>query len=88
MFELLNDRRKPLLWSIHNVAENSYVLLLPYGDASTVNPLCQHQRYSIRCPAEIYVETSDGRCSFVMTVIEMSFSEFQAESNLALPLGH
>ena len=70
------------------MAEYIYVLPLLNGDASTVNPLRRHQSYSIRCPAKIYVEISGGQRSFVMTVIGMSFSGFQAKSKLSLPLGH
>lgn len=87
VLEELDDRRKSLLWSIYGLVEYRSVLPLMKGAALETHPLRQHQRYSIRCPAVVEIETGDGRRSFVLHVIEVSLSGFQAESKLDLPTG-
>ena len=87
-FNALDDRKKSLLWSIYNLAE--YRRVLPMMGASAaleVQPLRRHQRYSIRCPAAVIVSHPGGERLFVLTVIEISLSGFQAECKLELPLG-
>ena len=88
VFEGLDDRRKSLLWSIYNAVEYRSVLPMMNSAAPVANhPLRQHQRYSIRCPGEVVIEMSDGQRSFLLNVIELSFSGFQAECKLDLPTG-
>jgi hypothetical protein len=88
VFEHLDDRRKSLLWSIYNAVEYRSVLPMMSSHVPAGNhPLRQHQRYSIRCPGEVTIEMSDGHRSFLLDVIELSFSGFQAECKLDLPTG-
>ena len=87
-FNALDDRKKSLLWPIYNLAE--YRRVLPMMGASAaleVQPLRRHQRYSIRCPAAVIVSHPGGERLFVLTVIEISLSGFQAECKLELLLG-
>lgn len=87
LFEHLDDRRKSLLWSIYSMVEYRAVLPMIENPKEIVNhPLRQHQRYSIRCPAVVSFEIPDGERSFVLNVIEVSLSGFQAECGLELPV--
>lgn len=87
LFEHLDDRRKSLLWSIYSLVEYRAVLPMIQNPQEIVNhPLRQHQRYSIRCPAVVSFEVPEGSRSFVLNVIEVSLSGFQAECGLELPV--
>lgn len=85
LFESLDDRSKSLLWSIYSMAEYRSVLPMLSGMATEAHPLRRHQRYTIRCPAVARFAGPSGECSFVLDVIEVSLSGFQAESKLDLP---
>ncbi|XHS77541.1 GNAT family N-acetyltransferase [Burkholderiaceae bacterium UC74_6] len=87
VFEQLDDRRKQLLWSIYNAVEYRPILPMLTGAPMSDHPLRQHQRYSIRCPATIVIDTPDGAKEFPLDVIELSFSGFQAEGKGDLPTG-
>lgn len=87
VFEELDDRKKALLWSIYGLVEYRSVLPMLRGDAVGGHPLRQHQRYSIRCPGVVTFDTPEGKRPFVLHVIEVSLSGFQAECKLDLELG-
>lgn len=86
LFDSLDDRRKSLLWSIYNNVEYRAVLPMLQGQAIAAHPLRRHQRHSIRCPGGVKFMTAEGERTFVLHVIEVSLSGFQAECKLELPL--
>ena len=86
LFDSLDDRRKSLLWSIYSNVEYRAVLPMLQGHAVDAHPLRRHQRHSIRCPGVVKFLTADGERTFVLHVIEVSLSGFQAECKLELPL--
>lgn len=89
VFAELDDRRKALLWSIYDQPEFRAVLPMLSGSATGFHPMRRHQRFSLRCPAELRlgVEGEGESRSIVMTVIEISLSGFQAQSKLDIPVG-
>ncbi|RQO58711.1 hypothetical protein DBR47_13580 [Paucibacter sp. KBW04] len=86
VFARLDDRKKSLLWSIYDLVEYRPILPMLGGTALAQHPLRKHQRYSIRCPAQISLPVDGGVRDFVLNIIEMSLSGFQAECSLELPL--
>ena len=82
----LDDRKKSLLWSIYDQVEYRPVLPLMQGSADHGHPLRRHQRYSIRCPGTVEFDLGGQKQSFVLDVIEISLSGFQAESKISLSL--
>ncbi len=82
----LDDRKKSLLWSIYDQVEYRAVLPLMQGSADHGHPLRRHQRYSIRCPGAVEFDLGGQKRSFVLDVIEISLSGFQAECKLNIPL--
>lgn len=87
VFAALDDRRKALLWSIYDQPEFRAVLPMLNGTAAHFEPTRRHQRFSLRCPAELRLPAADGGRSVVLTVIEISQSGFQAHAALDLPVG-
>ncbi|KQW43194.1 MULTISPECIES: GNAT family N-acetyltransferase [unclassified Roseateles] len=87
VFEHLDDRHKALLWSIYDQPEFRAVLPMLSGSATGFHPMRRHQRFSLRCPAELRVRLHDSDRSIVMTVIEISLLGFQAQSKLDIPIG-
>jgi GNAT superfamily N-acetyltransferase len=89
VFAELDDRRKALLWSIYDQPEFRAVLPMMSSSATGFHPMRRHQRFSLRCPAELRVSEAPGgeERSVVMTVIEISLSGFQAQSRLDIPVG-
>ncbi len=87
LFATLEDRKKSLLWSIYTMAE--YRPVLPLLELDPVGPvhLRQHQRYSLRCPAVVTFDSPSGPRPYVLNVIEISLSGFQAECKLDLDVG-
>ncbi|RZI84037.1 MAG: hypothetical protein EOP38_10425, partial [Rubrivivax sp.] len=87
VFASLDDRRKALLWSIYDQPEYRSVLPL-LSEQAQVEPVTRrHQRFSLRCPAEVRIGLNDEVRAFVVTVIEISLNGFQASSQLPIPLG-
>jgi GNAT superfamily N-acetyltransferase len=86
-FDLLDDRKKSLLWSIYDLVEYRQVLPMLSSAVPNVQDLRQHQRHSIRCPGQITVMTVSGLRTYVLEIIEVSQSGFQAECQLEFPLG-
>ncbi|WIT11359.1 GNAT family N-acetyltransferase [Paucibacter sediminis] len=86
VFAKLDDRRKALLWSIYDQPEYRRVLPMLSGSPVAVHPMRRHQRFSLRCPAELRLTVNDGERTLMLTVIEISLSGFQATSKLAVPL--
>lgn len=87
VFEELDDRRKALLWSIYDQPEFRAVLPMLSGSLTGFHPMRRHQRFSLRCPAELRLVTDGVAHAIVMTVIEISLSGFQAQSRLEIPVG-
>lgn len=87
VFEELDDRRKALLWSIYDQPEFRAVLPMLSESATGFHPMRKHQRFSLRCPAELQLRLGSDSRSIVMTVIEISLSGFQAQSSLEIPVG-
>ncbi|WP_457392809.1 GNAT family N-acetyltransferase [Roseateles sp. P5_E1] len=87
VFAELDDRRKALLWSIYDQPEFRAVLPMMSGSDTGFHPMRRHQRFSLRCPAELRVRLDGDERSIVMTVIEISLSGFQAQSKLDIPIG-
>ncbi|MEL4178462.1 GNAT family N-acetyltransferase [Roseateles sp. PN1] len=86
VFEAMDDRKKSLLWSIYDLIEYRRVLPMLSGTALESHPLRRHQRYSIRCPAQIHFELNGVPRNFVLNIIEISLSGFQAECRIDVPL--
>lgn len=86
VFESLDDRKRALLWSIYEQAEYRRVLPMLKSQVVSSHPLRRHQRFSLRCPAMVSFAEPGGERHYVLTVIEVSLSGFQAESSLPLPL--
>lgn len=87
VFAELDDRRKALLWSIYDQPEFRAVLPMLSGTDTAFHPMRRHQRFSLRCPAELRFPEAQGDRAIVMTVIEISLSGLQAQSALAIPVG-
>lgn len=81
-FAELDERKRLLLRSIYGLP--GYDAVLPGAVAAPVghHPLRRHQRYSLRCPAQLVL----GGVPLPLTVIEVSAGGFQAESKVPLPL--
>jgi len=84
----LDDRKKALLWTIYDQPDYKPMLptLSPSGDADGGHPLRNCRRFSMRCPAQIEYADEAGKGVYVVAVIDISHSGFQAESRLPLPL--
>jgi len=85
----LDDRSKSLLWSIYNLVDYRPVLPMLKGEAVADHPLRQHQRYSLKCPANMLVPMNGSGLNeqFALSVIEISLSGFQAASGIELAVG-
>ncbi len=86
VFQELDDRKRALLWSIYDQPEFRAVLPMLVGPGELFQPMRRHQRFSLRCPAELRIEVDGAERFIVMTVIEISLSGFQAQSSLDIPL--
>lgn len=82
----LDDRKKTLLWSIYSMVEYRAVLPMLTGRVLEAHPLRLHQRYSIRCPAEVRIIFPEGFRNYVVQVIEVSLGGFQAECKIEVPI--
>jgi GNAT superfamily N-acetyltransferase len=88
MFDTLDDRKRLLLHSIYDDAGYAAVLPAPAAGAREGSrSLRQHQRFSIRCPARLWVSSYGTRLAYPMQVIELSLHGFQAECAVPLPEG-
>ena len=87
LFSDLDDRKISLLWSIYDIAEYRTVLPMLALDPVGQYHVRQHQRYSIRCPGVVSLETPSGERPYVVTVVEISLSGFHAECKLDLQIG-
>lgn len=84
-FENLSARKKALLHSIYDLPE--YWSVLPkISEVPETTPIRQYPRFSVRCPATIDVDTTDGTQEVPMEVIEVSRYGFQARARNSLPL--
>ncbi|MCR5867068.1 GNAT family N-acetyltransferase [Aquincola sp. J276] len=82
-FAELDERRRLLLRSIYGLP--GYDAVLPPTPPSVAghHPLRRHQRFSLRCPAQLVLGDD---APLALTVIELSAGGFQAESKVPLPL--
>ncbi|HEV6968181.1 GNAT family N-acetyltransferase [Roseateles sp.] len=87
VFDSLDDRRRALLWSIYDQPEYRSVLPLLSEKAQVAPVMRRHQRFSLRCPAEIRFESEGQVHSYAVTVIEISLTGFQVSSQSPIPLG-
>jgi hypothetical protein len=87
VFSTLDDRKRLLLRSIYDDDAYAAVLPAPTAGAQVSVTLRQHQRFSIRCPAKLWVQTYGTRIPFALTVIELSLHGFQAECSSLVPEG-
>jgi len=86
-FAALDDRKRLLLRSIYNHDSYAAVLPPPSAGAGVNLALRQHQRFSIRCPAQLWVRSYGTRLAYPLQVIELSRHGFQAECSVPLPEG-
>lgn len=82
-FAELDERRRLLLRSIYGLPGYDAVLPQPPASQAGHHPLRRHQRFSLRCPAELAFGADEP---LPLTVIELSAGGFQAESKVPLPL--
>lgn len=86
VFANLSERKKSLLHSIYDLPE--YQRVLPPVAAN--NPdvhIRRHQRFSVKCPAQLTVSTGAGRKDKVaLEVIQVSRYGFQARARTPVPL--
>ena len=87
VFASLDDRRRLLLQSIYDDASYAAVLPAPSATAQVRLSLRAHQRFSIRCPAQLRVASYGARLTFSLQVIEVSLHGFLAECAVPLPEG-
>jgi GNAT superfamily N-acetyltransferase len=87
VFEELDDRRRVLLWSIYDQPEFRPVLPMLREDYVSFAAMRRHQRFSMRCPAEVRLVSGGHEQTVVMTIIELSLKGFQARSKLPLEIG-
>ncbi|MDI4631722.1 GNAT family N-acetyltransferase [Pelomonas sp. V22] len=87
VFDTMDDRKKALLWTIYDQPEYRSVLPMVAATPEVAHhPLRRHRRFSMRCPGQFEMGNGAGAQVFVLDVIEISFSGFQAECKHALPL--
>ena len=84
-FARLDERKKALLHTIYNLPEYQPVLPAIPLAANASHPLRAHPRYSLKCPAELRLERSDGTEIHALDVIEISNGGFQAQCASTLP---
>jgi GNAT superfamily N-acetyltransferase len=87
VFEELDDRRRALLWSIYDQPEFRPILPMLKEAYVSFAAMRRHQRFSMRCPAEVGLTMGGHEQTLVMTVIELSLAGFQARSKLPLVIG-
>ncbi len=87
VFETMDLRKRLLLRSIYD--DPAYADVLPTVPQSGRAQLSlrQHRRFSIRCPAQLWVHSYGTTLRYEMQVIELSEGGFQAECAHPLPEG-
>lgn len=87
VFSMLDDRRRLLLRAIYGDTAYAAVLPSPSEAALAAVSLRRHRRFSIRCPAELHVQSYGTWLVVPMNVIEVSQGGLQAECCTTLPEG-
>ena len=87
VFATMDLRKRLLLRSIYDDPAYGDVLPAVPADGSAQVSLRQHRRFSIRCPALLWVNSYGTRLRYEMQVIELSEGGFQAECAHPLPEG-
>jgi GNAT superfamily N-acetyltransferase len=87
VFPTLDTRRARLLHSIYDDLEAYRAVLPPLPQvALQTTAVRRHQRYSIKCPAQIAFDGHSTNGGTALQVIELSLHGFQAEAAAELPL--
>jgi len=84
-FRNLSPRKKVLLHTIYDLPEYRAVLPEIASDANGI-PIRRHERFSVKCPAKVLLQSSEGDQEIPIEVIEVSRYGFQARTNNPLPL--
>ncbi|MDT7837694.1 GNAT family N-acetyltransferase [Aquabacterium sp. OR-4] len=87
VFETLDDRKRLLLRSIYDLDDYAGVLPMPRAGATLGAAMRQHQRFSLRCPAQLEVASYGTSIAYPLQVIELSRHGFLAECPTPLPEG-
>lgn len=87
VFQSLDDRKRLLLRSIYDHESYAGVLPAPLLEAKDNAPLRQHQRFSLRCPAQLKVQGNEDHLVYPLQVIELSLQGCLAECDEPLPEG-
>ena len=87
VFDQLDDRKRLLLRSIYDLDAYAEVLPTATTGVRLQHALRQHQRFSIRCPAQLSVRSYDSELSYDLQVVDISMHGFQAECPVPLPEG-
>lgn len=87
VFDTLDDRKRLLLRSIYDLDDYAGVLPMPRSGATLGAALRRHQRFSLRCPAQLEVASYGASIAYPLQVIELSRHGFLAECPTPLPEG-
>ena len=87
VFSTLDDRKRLLLRSIYGGADYAAVLPAPQCATAASTALRQHRRFSIRCPAQLVVNSYGGSLRYPLQITDISRHGFRAECALPLPEG-
>lgn len=87
VFDTLDDRKRQLLRSIYDLDDYAGVLPMPRAVAVPDAGLRRHQRFSLRCPAQLEVASYGASIAYPLQVIELSRHGFLAECPTPLPEG-
>ena len=84
-FRDLSARKKMLLHTIYDHPD--YQSVLPELTSSTDGiPIRRHERFSVKCPAKIVIQGTEGNQEIPIEVFEVSRYGFQARATKPLPL--
>jgi len=84
-FRDLSLRKKVLLHTIYDLPEYRAVLPEIANDVNGI-PIRRHERFSVKCPAKVLLQSAEGDQEIPIEVIEVSRYGFQARTNKPLPL--
>jgi Acetyltransferase (GNAT) domain len=86
IFQKMTQRERGLLHSIYNIAEYRQVLPAFTAEVNLHARQRMHQRYSLKCPGEFSVLTSEKKETYALRVVELSDDGFLAYSKMPLPI--
>lgn len=85
VFSDLSERHKKFIHSIYDLPQYHSVLPKRYLK-DTYIPVRKHHRFTVKCPATIYVENNHVLSELVVDVVDVSKYGFKVISNHVLPL--